>query len=855
MKRMSLVVVLVLAGAGAALAWAPSFFELTRAAEQGDTYAQYQLATRLFFGDGCDKDHAAACQWYRRAVMNLRSWYTLQPRRPGSENLTVLREGAEYGDIEAQFHLASKYHYGNGVPQDFTTAATWYRRAALALEAAPWTSPRGSVAPGAGDRPGWPRGDDRYPFDHRTWYPWAWPSQTGWYGGYRWYPWYRAGTHDFTGYDLPALIKAADGGILDAQYQLGLRYYHGDGAPRDPEKAARAFHRAAIRLVAGAFSDTVPTPPARPVPAEVRRKAGRADIPALFQTGARFFAGTKVKQDFQRAAECFKEVIEACADLTWPPFQGRDLPPASSTAIPLLQRAADLNDPAALLELGHRHFFGEGAERDYAKAARLYRLAAEHAGYPWRDRIHGARSRAMPLADLQARAGEGDPEACFQLGDRYFFGKSTPKNLPEAARWYRQAVLLAGPAFPMPFALTSRQPVPTASMGVPGLSSPVDPRLTEADVRAMRELDQPPPWWPPSRYGLADADPRDLEHLARAGGWAEPFPWYKYRDSYRWYRNFEHLRQAAEGGDADAQFQLGATYYFGKGLPLNRDEAARWFRRAADKGHPLARYYLTLVYERHEDRQALTAAAANGNAEAQYQLGTLCHYGSEATRNFDEAARWYEKAAVQGHSMAQYALGLLEFGRDRLPEAAAWLKKSAAQGNALAQYNLAILYCDGKGVNKDRAEAGRLFRRVAEKGGVLAQGMLAFLAAEERGGEGPAAAQTWFHRSVLDRLADPRLDLAIVHDGGLGFAEYTRKAYAWLLLVTAGGSSPWLAGYQPVLQKLEARLSTVEIEQAKALADGLREKLGSSAGPGHAAATPATPGTTPSAPSPGEVSR
>lgn len=853
MKRMSLVIVLVLAGAGAAPAWAPSFFELTRAAEQGDTYAQYQLATRLFFGDGCDKDHAAACQWYRRAVMNLRSWYTLQPRRPGRENLTVLREGAEYGDTEAQFHLAAKFHFGNGVPQDYTTAATWYRRAALALEAAPWHSPRGSLFPATENRAWWPRGADRYPFDHRTWYPWAWPYQTGWYGGYRWYPWYRVGTHDFTGYDLPTLIKAADGGLLDAQYHLGLRYFHGDGAPRDPEKAARAFHRAAIRLVAGAFSDTAPTPPARPVPAEVRRKAGRADIPALFQTGTRYFAGKKVNQNFQRAAECFKEVIEACADLTWPPFQGRDLPPASSTAIPLLQRAADLNDPAALLELGHRHFFGEGAERDYAKAARCYRLVADHAGYPWRDRIHGARSRAMSLADLQARAGEGDPEACFQLGDRYFFGKSTPKNLPEAARWYRQAILLAGPACPRMPAMASRPPAMAGDGPAP--SSPVDPRLTEADVRARRELDQPPPWWPPARYGLADADPRDLEHLARAGGWAEPFPWYQYRDTYRWYRDFEHLRQAAEGGDADAQFQLGATYYFGKGLPLNRDEAANWFRRAAGKGHPLARYYLTLVYERHEDRQALTTAAANGNAEAQYQLGTLSHYGPETTRNFAEAAQWYAKAATQGHSMAQYALGLLEFAQDRPAEAANWLKKSAAQGNPLAQYNLGILYCVGKGVTRDRAEASRLFRRVAEKGGVLAQGMLAFLATEERGADGPAAAQTWFDRSVLDRLADPRLDLAIVHDEGLGFAEFTRKAYAWLLLVTAGGSSPGLAGYQPVLQKLEARLSTVEIEQAKALADDLRGKLDSVAPPGATPAAAMAAETTPPAPLTGEVSR
>ncbi len=52
------------------------------------------------------------------------------------------------------------------------------------------------------------------------------------------------------------------------------------------------------------------------------------------------------------------------------------------------------------------------------------------------------------------------------------------------------------------------------------------------------------------------------------------------------------LVDAAQRGDAAAQFELGRRYYRGEGTPLNGMIAMRWFRCAADQGHVVAKIYL-----------------------------------------------------------------------------------------------------------------------------------------------------------------------------------------------------------------------------------------------------------------------
>jgi len=47
----------------------------------------------------------------------------------------------------------------------------------------------------------------------------------------------------------------------------------------------------------------------------------------------------------------------------------------------------------------------------------------------------------------------------------------------------------------------------------------------------------------------------------------------------------EKLQKAAEQGNADAQYELGLLYLFGKGVPKDREKTAECFRKAAAQGH------------------------------------------------------------------------------------------------------------------------------------------------------------------------------------------------------------------------------------------------------------------------------
>lgn len=49
--------------------------------------------------------------------------------------------------------------------------------------------------------------------------------------------------------------------------------------------------------------------------------------------------------------------------------------------------------------------------------------------------------------------------------------------------------------------------------------------------------------------------------------------------------------------------------------------------------------------------------AKQGVAQAQYNLGILYNYGKGVPRNYEKAFKWYKKAAKNGFPEAQYVLG------------------------------------------------------------------------------------------------------------------------------------------------------------------------------------------------------
>jgi TPR repeat protein len=109
---------------------------------------------------------------------------------------------AKQGDARSRFAIGMMYHNGQGVPKDYTQAASWYRKAAEQGHAASQYSLGLMYSKGEGIQQ-----DSE--------------QAVGWYR------------------------KAAEQGNARAQSNLGFMYFIGQGVPKDYAQAAGWYHKAA----------------------------------------------------------------------------------------------------------------------------------------------------------------------------------------------------------------------------------------------------------------------------------------------------------------------------------------------------------------------------------------------------------------------------------------------------------------------------------------------------------------------------------------------------------------------------------------------------------------------------------
>ena len=92
---------------------------------------------------------------------------------------------------------------------------------------------------------------------------------------------------------------------------------------------------------------------------------------------------------------------------------------------------------------------------------------------------------------------------------------------------------------------------------------------------------------------------------------------------------FEDQLTSARQGDMEAQFQVAESYYYGNGVDENEAESAKWYKKAALQGH----------------------------VESMMKLGQLYYIGGDGVPENDaEAQRWYKMAADAGNREAKEKL-------------------------------------------------------------------------------------------------------------------------------------------------------------------------------------------------------
>lgn len=166
--------------------------------------------------------------------------------------------------------------------------------------------------------------------------------------------------------------------------------------------------------------------------------------------------------------------------------------------------------------------------------------------------------------------------------------------------------------------------------------------------------------------------------------------------------------------------------------------------------------------------------AKAGDAEAQHQVGNDLNEGTQGQADPVEAAKWFKKAADQGHVCASYDLGMCYATGSGLPAnpalAVEWFRKAAEKGHPRALTNLGIAYHEGMGVPKDLAKATECFRKAAQAGESTAMVNLGVAYAQGEGlAKDRAEGLKWFQRA--EEAGEPKAKEWIAHlrKEGLGF--------------------------------------------------------------------------------------
>ena len=143
----------------------------------------------------------------------------------------------------------------------------------------------------------------------------------------------------------------------------------------------------------------------------LRREWEQKQGPGLDQLLMEWFIGSHQKKDATAAERCFREKAEA-------------------------------GDAAVQWWLGASYQYGVGAEKNHRQALHWYRLAARQGSQPAQDMLQAlsgqARERQLEQHLLE-HAEQGDAQAQYEVGRRFWNGDGVDQDHKQAADWFDRA--------------------------------------------------------------------------------------------------------------------------------------------------------------------------------------------------------------------------------------------------------------------------------------------------------------------------------------------------------------------------------------------------------------------------------
>ena len=182
------------------------------------------------------------------------------------------------------------------------------------------------------------------------------------------------------------------------------------------------------------------------------KKAEDGDVTAQYDLGNKYYYGTDVKQDYEKATEWYRKAAEqgyarAQGDLGWMYDSGRGVSQDDEQAVAWYHKAAEQGNAGAQCNLGWMYDSGRGVLLDDKQAVAWYRKAAEQ-GYARAQCNLGLMyeyGEGVPQDDEQAvawyrkAAEQGYARAQYNLGLTYEYGRGVEKDIDQAITWYELA--------------------------------------------------------------------------------------------------------------------------------------------------------------------------------------------------------------------------------------------------------------------------------------------------------------------------------------------------------------------------------------------------------------------------------
>jgi TPR repeat protein len=185
---------------------------------------------------------------------------------------------------------------------------------------------------------------------------------------------------------------------------------------------------------------------------EILKSAEKGDAEAQFNLGRMYANGQGVDQSDTEALNWFRKAADqgyakAQYGLGFMYYNGRSLDQSNANALKWYRKAADQGNAEAQCKIGHMYANGQGVDQSYAEALKWFRKAADqgHANAQCSLGVMYAKGQGVDQSDSEAlkwfrkAADQGIVEAQFNLGVMYNNGQGVDQSDTEALNWFRKA--------------------------------------------------------------------------------------------------------------------------------------------------------------------------------------------------------------------------------------------------------------------------------------------------------------------------------------------------------------------------------------------------------------------------------